>query len=98
MCLSGNWRTPRTKATIAVCAQQQHKGVRQRQVVHKDHHFPSAATVMTANYGEGWDGTRRGRGEETFFLKEKPFIKSTAGTAGTVPCLCVCLFGLEDFK
>lgn len=49
--LSGKWRTPCTKATIAICSAK-HKGVRQRQVVLKDHYSASAA-VMTANYGEG---------------------------------------------
>lgn len=49
--LSGKWRTLCTKATIAICSAK-HKGVRQRQVVLKDHYSPSAA-VMTTNYGEG---------------------------------------------
>lgn len=49
--LSGKWRTLCTKATIAICSAK-HKGVRQRQVVLKEH-YSAAAAMMTANYGEG---------------------------------------------
>lgn len=50
VCLSGKWTTTRTKATIAICSAK-HKGVRQRQVVLKDH-YSALAAVTTANYGE----------------------------------------------
>lgn len=87
--LSGKWRTPSTKATITICSAK-HKGVKQRQVVLKDCHSPSAA-MMTTNYGEGLNEREREQRDVFFFwVKEKAFIISAAVAEKNL-CLCVCL-------